>query len=83
MAIGFWTSGSAAKTETRNPAGTRKPAAASVAGERLRVVDGSVSRGAGKSSPAGRVHRDDRDRHRNAKYDNVVGSCLARERSAD
>src|SRR4051812_40016171 len=49
MAIGFWTSGSAAKTVTRNPAGARKPAAAAGAGSRP-VADGSVFRGGGKSS---------------------------------
>ncbi len=51
MAIGFWTSGSAANAETRNPSGARNPAAAS-AGESGRVADGSVFRGVGKSSAA-------------------------------
>src|SRR5436305_389551 len=51
MAMGFWTSGSAAKTVTRNPSGTRKPAAAA-AGDIGPPAAGSVFRGRGKSSTA-------------------------------
>ncbi len=51
IATGFLTSGSAAKTLTRKPSGTRQPAAAS-AGDSGRVEERSVSGGAGKSSPA-------------------------------
>src|SRR5690349_12186551 len=51
MAIGFCTSGSAAKTPTRNPGGTRHPAAAGVAGSRA-VADRSVSQGGGNPSAA-------------------------------
>src|SRR5438552_1912963 len=74
MAIGFWTSGSAAKTVTRNPAGTRKPAAASAADNRP-VADGSVSRGRGKSPPAARGD-EVRARARRTAYENAVRFML-------
>ena len=51
MAIGFCTSGSAAKTETWNPSGTRNPAAAA-AGDIGSAPAVSVFRGRGKSSAA-------------------------------
>jgi hypothetical protein len=47
MAIGFWTSGSAANTVTWKPAGTRKLLAAVAAGIGP-LVAGSEFRGAGK-----------------------------------
>ena len=55
IATGFRTSGSAAKTLTRNPAGTRKPAAAA-AGVRAVSRRSRVSGGAGKSSGGSRTH---------------------------
>ena len=50
IATGFRTSGSAAKVVTRNPSGTRKPAAASAAGIGL-VEAGLASAATGKSTP--------------------------------
>jgi hypothetical protein len=70
MAIGFWTSGSAAKTWTRNPAGTRKPAAAWDAEIGLGAL-GTVSPGRGKPSPAA-AHEEIIANAGRREYDKVV-----------